>query len=205
MSLTYAAQQTENNSGRKTIVIAVVALIHIGFFYGLTHGLKVANIVQLKDTITVLIPEETKPETPPPTPKVKPADVPIDKMVPDTPPVVTPEIPLNTEPVDTAITADAAASTAESAAPTAAFSITHRVNPAYPASSQRAGESGTVLLDVIVGPTGVPTDVNVATSSGYSALDQAAVEAVRKWRFTVSEAGTAHLRLPVTFKLQTIH
>jgi TonB family protein len=54
--------------------------------------------------------------------------------------------------------------------------------PRYPPALRRRIE-GTVLLKVEVRPTGDTGAVDVARSSGHRNLDDAAVEAVRKWRF----------------------
>jgi protein TonB len=54
---------------------------------------------------------------------------------------------------------------------------------------------------LIVGPDGKTSEVSMLRSSGFPLLDQAAMDAVRKWRFNTHEAGYARLELPVTFKL----
>ncbi|GAA0763501.1 energy transducer TonB [Ideonella azotifigens] len=53
----------------------------------------------------------------------------------------------------------------------------------FPAASKRLGESGTVLLRVVVTAQGVPREVSVKQSSGYARLDEAAVRAMRSARF----------------------
>lgn len=206
MSLTYAAEQS-TSPVRKSSTIVIVVLLHAGFFYAFTHGLNVVEIVTpLKDTVAVFIPDETPPPAEPPAPEVKPLETPIDTMMVDVPPPVAvdipPEVPVTVDTGASAITTDVAGS---EVAPARSFSITQRVNPVYPAASRRAGESGTVLLDIVVGPSGAPTEINVERSSGFAALDDAAVAAVRKWRFTVSsDSNYAKVRLPVTFKLETV-
>ena len=55
--------------------------------------------------------------------------------------------------------------------------------PVYPRDAAMRGEHGVVVLLIHVSDYGVATGADVATSSGYLSLDQAAVEAVRKWRF----------------------
>jgi protein TonB len=55
--------------------------------------------------------------------------------------------------------------------------------PEYPPSSRRAGETGTVVLEVYVLENGRAGDVRVKTSSGFPKLDEAAVREVkRSWR-----------------------
>jgi protein TonB len=77
--------------------------------------------------------------------------------------------------------------------------------PRYPAEAHRAGIEGTVVLRVGVRSDGGVEFVEVAQSSGHRALDDAAVEAVRRWRFTPGriDGRTAPfvLRLPIVFKL----
>jgi protein TonB len=56
------------------------------------------------------------------------------------------------------------------------------VPPHYPPHAQAARVEGTVVLDAVIDPAGRVTGVRVTHS--VNLLDQAAVEAVRQWRFT---------------------
>lgn len=77
--------------------------------------------------------------------------------------------------------------------------------PIYPAYAWRRGIEGRVVLNVTVTPDGRTKDVSVAQSSRNEALDEAAVVAVRKWRFhPARESGRAvasRLMVPVIFRL----
>ncbi len=90
-----------------------------------------------------------------------------------------------------------------------AFSATYLRNPppAYPASARRNGEEGTVLLRVLVGRDGAPLKVEVDQSSRSRALDRAALDAVKDWRFVPARRGTetieAWVRVPVSFRLES--
>ena len=53
----------------------------------------------------------------------------------------------------------------------------------YPESAQASGEEGTVLVNVYVRPNGKVGKYNVAQSSGFNDLDNAALESVLNWRF----------------------
>lgn len=79
--------------------------------------------------------------------------------------------------------------------------------PRYPPSSRRNGDEGTVMLKVLVGPDGAPLQVEVDRSSGSSPLDNAALEAVRGWRFVPARRGAqnieAWVKVPVVFRLQS--
>lgn len=57
-------------------------------------------------------------------------------------------------------------------------------NPVFPMSSRRKRESGTVVLRVIVGEDGRVDQISVQRSSGFPALDEAALSAVRRWRWS---------------------
>jgi protein TonB len=204
MSLTYAAQ-TSDTSVRKSGTIIFVVLLHVGFLYAFTHGMNVVNLVTpIKRTVAVFIPEQ-KPQETPPQPVIKPLDRTLADLPSDVPAkidiAVMPDVFVEPTPGPSTITAEVGG--APEIAPARSFAITHQVSPQYPAASRRAGESGTVLLDIVIGPNGAPTEINVERSSGYTALDQAAVTAVRLWRFTVSsDASYARVHLPVSFRLE---
>jgi protein TonB len=73
---------------------------------------------------------------------------------------------------------------AASAANVAPKVDTSRPTPVvYPTGAQRAGEEGTVLLNVYVTYTGKPQKIDIAKSSGYSELDNAAVETAANWHY----------------------
>jgi periplasmic protein TonB len=55
--------------------------------------------------------------------------------------------------------------------------------PIYPYEAAIHGDHGSVLLLIRVSDAGLTTGVQVVESSGVVALDQAAIAAVRKWRF----------------------
>ena len=59
--------------------------------------------------------------------------------------------------------------------------ITHRVDPEYPAAARSAKLQGVIALDVVVGRDGSVIDVHAV--NGPEVLAQAAMEALRWWRF----------------------
>jgi len=56
--------------------------------------------------------------------------------------------------------------------------------PGYPQAARRAGREGIVTVRVLVGTDGIPASVTVRLSSGHEDFDSAAVQAVKKWRFS---------------------
>jgi protein TonB len=84
----------------------------------------------------------------------------------------------------TAIVALVLSGLAASAANVAPKVDTSRPTPVvYPADAQRAGEEGVVLLDVYVAYNGRAQKIDVAQSSGYRDLDNAAVETAANWHY----------------------
>lgn len=78
--------------------------------------------------------------------------------------------------------------------------------PAYPALSRRSGEQGRVVLHVQVAASGLPTEVHLHAGSGSSRLDNAALDAVRRWKFVPARLGSepvaASVLVPIVFSLK---
>jgi protein TonB len=56
--------------------------------------------------------------------------------------------------------------------------------PPYPALSRRLGEQGLVIHSVLIGVDGAAVSARLVKSSGFERLDQAAYQAVMRWRYT---------------------
>ncbi|WP_211364127.1 energy transducer TonB [Propionivibrio limicola] len=78
--------------------------------------------------------------------------------------------------------------------------------PPYPPMSRRMGETGKVLLRVLVNADGSAANVELKTSSGSSRLDDSALRTVRKWRFIPAKRGDTPVQssvvVPIIFKLE---
>lgn len=105
------------------------------------------------------------------------------------------------------------ASAAERAGPEMAlspprFDADYLKNPAppYPPLSRRLGEEGRVLVRVLVDQEGRPRTVALDASSGHSRLDNAALQAVRRWRFMPAKLDERPVSewvvVPVVFSLR---
>jgi len=81
----------------------------------------------------------------------------------------------------------------------------YQVRPAYPSAPRRLGIQGTTMLRVHILADGRIGDVRVEHSAGHPDLDQAAMEAVRRWRFEPARRGADAVAmwvlLPVEFRL----
>ena len=77
--------------------------------------------------------------------------------------------------------------------------------PAYPYSARSAGKTGRVMVRVLVSPAGLPEKVELRASSGTDALDEAALDAVKNWRFVPAKQGdkpvAAWVVVPISFSL----
>jgi TonB family protein len=81
--------------------------------------------------------------------------------------------------------------------------IIHQVMPEYPELARQAGVQGTVVLDTVVSVEGAVTQVKFV--SGPEALSQAAMDAVRWWRFEPyfvnGQPATVETTVAVDFRL----
>ncbi|MEO6170141.1 MAG: energy transducer TonB [Lysobacter sp.] len=96
----------------------------------------------------------------------------------------------------------APADRSEAIAPTQPLAV-ETPPPVYPADLACAGIAGQVGVLLTIGIDGRPKNIRVEDSSGHLQLDQAAVDAVKGWKF---QPGTSRgqpaetpLRVPVTF------
>lgn len=142
---------------------------------------------------------QPEPKPQPPEPQPKPAPQPEPNLFAEAPE------PVTAEPVATA-SADTAPQAAVPSEPR--FDADYLQNPApvYPALSRKRGEHGVVLLRVYVLADGSADQIEIFESSGFSRLDEAAVRAVKRWRFVPAKLGdetvAAWVRVPVRFDLK---
>ena len=77
--------------------------------------------------------------------------------------------------------------------------------PIYPRLAKKRGFQGVVILEILVNRRGSVEKINISESSGHRLLDDAAVTAAKKWRFTPGFDGTQSIKMwikaPVHFKL----
>jgi len=78
--------------------------------------------------------------------------------------------------------------------------------PVYPDGARRQGRQGRAILHVEVRSDGTAGAVSIDRSSGDSRLDEAALAAVRRWRFRPALRNGApvasNVRIPIRFRLQ---
>lgn len=109
---------------------------------------------------------------------------------------------------DAAASAPSSASAPAPSATAPRFDAAYLNNPApvYPPLSRRMGEEGRVLLRVQVDAAGNAIALEIRDSSGSHRLDNAALEAVRRWKFVAAKLGeqnvAAWVLVPVNFSLR---
>lgn len=186
--------------------IAVIGL-HALLIYGLAVSMGAIEMPKFAAPVTaVFIPEPTEAQ-PEPEIEVKPQideTVPLDEPLPEVE-FEEPVAPPAETPIPASANSIAATTATGPAAPAQDLKTNQRVEPTYPPTSRRLGEEGTVRLKVLVDERGRPREVEIAQSSGFSRLDEAATKAVRKWRFEAATDGSKPIRawtqVAVTFKL----
>jgi len=154
-------------------------------------------------------PVETKPVIQP-----RPAPAPITQ---DVAPLPLPPVKTDDGPPAPPVRAPVAAvSSAPAAAPMAAsgpsndfigvdvdMALTNNPAPAYPPQAKARHEQGTVVLRLQVRGDGTVGEVQVRTSSGSMRLDQAAAQAVKRWKFKPASQGGKPVEswaiVPITF------
>jgi protein TonB len=142
-----------------------------------------------------------KPAPPKPIPKPKPKPVPKPEPKPVPKPVEQPPAPPTPAPP-----APAAQPTPAPVTPASA-NAAYLKNPApqYPSLAQRRGWEGTVLLRVHVLASGKPGEIQVQKSSGRQQLDDAALDAVKRWSFVPAKQGDVAqdgwVSVPIDFKI----
>jgi protein TonB len=195
VAYSYSIDDPAKNSKRMA-AFALVVIIHVLFVWVLASGLgkKVVEVVlgPVETRLIEELPEDDK-EPPPPPPEF---DTP-PPYVP--PPEISIDIPMDSGPSTAISNVTSERPVAAPPPPVAAPKPVERnvvrtppstqgrgariTQPEYPPASRRAGEEGTVTLKVFVTEAGRAGQVEVAKSSGFPKLDEAAVKEVqRNWR-----------------------
>ena len=146
-------------------------------------------------------PPVKKPVDPPPRPVRRETVAPVSPPVDTTPPgpMSYPATPTASGPTDIGA--------AREVAPTAlGYGRTTQVK--YPREALQRREHGTVIVRVLVGADGLPKQVEVEKSSGSPRLDNAALEAVRRWTFQPGTLGgvaqSVWARVPIAFDINQL-
>jgi periplasmic protein TonB len=189
-------------------LLAAVVGVHLVIGYVLSVSMGVIKAPQFIEPAQVVFIPEAQEVIDEPEIQIKP-DIEQTEPIDNLEPTVIPDEVI-APPAETPIPASANAIAATEAVappgpPAQDLKTKSRVEPTYPPAARRAGEEGTVRLRILVDERGVPREVQVSKGSGFARLDQAAMDAVRKWRFAAATNGaraiTAWTQVSITFKL----
>jgi protein TonB len=181
------------NTGRRTLILIGVGILHVGLIWALIVGLASGIVQKGLQEIKAEIVKPTEDKKPPPPP-------PPDLAHPPPPFVPMPELNIAAEtPAPTAIIVQNKVATPPPTVITAAKAVgrTHNCDSFYSDVSQRLNEVGDVLVHYDVGVDGAITNVGVSKSSGSDRLDQSAVACVStRWRDTPAMNGNTPVASP---------
>jgi protein TonB len=202
-----------NWSSPRSWALAIIVLLHLGFFWVLTNGLSIS----MPPVFNRPPPELIQVEQPPAPPKPQ---TPIDfkvtthQQVTVVEPVLkipvseeTPEsiyVPEPTKPGDITNTGDVS--------PPAPVVVEPRIDsrrgltePPYPASEIRQGHEGTVVLSLHILADGRVGEVKLERTSGFPKLDDSAMREAKRWRFIPGTRDGSPFamwkQVPITFRL----
>ncbi|HCG0764749.1 TPA: energy transducer TonB, partial [Pseudomonas aeruginosa] len=135
--------------------------------------------------------EEAPKPAPKPVEKPKPKPKPVPKPAPPKPAPPAPPAPAPTPapPAPTPPAAPAPAAPVKESAAISGLASLGNPPPEYPSLALRRGWEGRVVLRIRVLPNGRAGSVEVTRSSGRKQLDDAAVEAVKGWKFVPAKRG----------------
>lgn len=130
-------------------------------------------------------PPEKKPEPKPkPKPKPVPKAPPSERAVKAPEPEPTPSPPPVEKPAE-----PKPAAPAPVLPPRADAGQISNPAPAYPSLSRRLREEGLVVLEILILTDGSVGEIKLKASSGFKRLDDAAINAVKRWRYQPATQG----------------
>lgn len=189
-------------------VVAGIAALSLG---------GVAYVMKSSPLLVQLLPEPVAPKPatplrPLPMPEMKPPEIRLP-----TPPVIENTITVRLEdkpapqpstPAPVAAVAAAAPSPSPNVEPPRGdLAYLNNPAPSYPTFARRAREQGVVMLRVRVDASGGVEGIEIHKSSGSQRLDDAALAAVKRWRFAPARMGDHPVSgvalVPIHFQLES--
>jgi periplasmic protein TonB len=201
-------------SSPRSWALAIIVLLHLGFFWALTNGLSIRMPDVFRPKPFEYVPVEPQPVKPPPVAPIEDFVPTTDQLVTVVPPVIdipaaedqteTIYVPQPTQPGTFRDTGDVS--------PPAPVVIEPKIDtrrglsePPYPASEIRQGHEGTVVLSLHILADGRVGEVKLERSSGYQKLDDSAMREAKRWRFIPGTSDGSPLamwkQVPITFRL----
>ena len=182
-------------AARRSLVVGVIGA-QVALAWGLLQMDSVRSAVaEMAPIVVEMLPAAAPPPPTPPPPVPRPArlipkPVPVIAAAPSPSPAPAPAFvapPPEPAPLPPVIESPPAPASPPTPAPRAIDidAVRYLVQPVlkYPPLSRRAGEQGQVNVRVLVDAKGLPAQLSVVRSSGFTRLDEAALATVRATRF----------------------
>jgi protein TonB len=179
---------------RRYVIAASILLAHVLLLWAASSGLmrKAGELIVPAEMLAQWLPSSSpapsSAEPPKPLPVIKAARVPVMEPTP----VLSSSAAPSVAPVTAEVSAPPASGSpvpiaAEQAPavqlPSSTADYLDNPKPVYPPQSRRLREQGRVRLHVLIGVDGVAQQVEIAQSSGFDRLDDAARKTARAWRY----------------------
>lgn len=215
ISQLFGEEKANNMVSLLTILVSLIHIYALMWFFAPEEKMTPAQALQMEvSMVTISAP---KPQVAPPKP-VEPPKKPLPKPITKKAPPIVQKSPdfAPVEPVSAPQPTPAAAASPAPASPAPAvehfteanFKANYLTNPKpeYPSIAKSRGWTGKVMLRVQVSPEGTANSVEVETSSGHEMLDEAAIDAVKKWKFIPAKKGETAVAsaviVPIVFSLR---
>lgn len=199
------------NQPQRWVVVVLVMLLHacFGGVWIMSPAESIPSVKEMTVTMALPPPPAIQPEMPPPKPQPK-----IERSLPSVSKQVVREV-ADAAPIPLAAPVAAVAPSPAPAVVTPTLAdiepdykanYLHNARPAYPMVARKMGWEGKVILNVEVLMDGLCGSINVFSSSGREALDNAAIHAVKGWHFSPARHGghavTKWFKVPINFSLE---
>ncbi len=188
----------------RSVVVALVALVHVVALWSYVSASGQPKSAPREFSVSVAF---TAPAQADPKPVVKQRAISKRQPLPELEPSDVPDEPAPSP------QAESAPAQPENASPAPAdrdpdYQASYLANPlpAYPMIARRMGWQGKVILNVEVLESGYPGQIRIHQSSGREVLDNAAMQAVRGWKFVPARRNglviTKWFLVPIPFILK---
>jgi protein TonB len=203
----YAYDQGRNP--RRTAVLIGILIFHVIVIYAFANGLAQSLVAFVAPPLdTTLVEEKKVKEEPPPPPPPELERPPVQIVAPEINISLTPDTP---PPPIQQVTTQAVITPPAPPRPPAASTALGRVSgPStedyYPSSAKSAEQEGRPVIKVCVAVNGKLDSAEVATTSGFPLLDEAAVRLAKasRWKAATQEGKPVSTcgNLPIRFELK---
>lgn len=200
--------QESNLLSKRAIVFVAIVILHVIIIYAFATGLAKSGQRYLQTILQTNIIQTEKPkDLPPPPPPVDLKEKPpVQVIAPDINITVPVEAP---PPIQNVTTKAAPPPPPPPRAPTPGTPLSRTSAPDvadyYPEQARREGQEGRPQIKVCVGVNGKLASAEVATSSGFPLLDEAAVKVAKATRYKAATSAGKPIEscatLPVKFEL----